>query len=305
MSRRKAFINEVKMKILKTFGALILVAFLAACGQKVEIPPAAVGKIMTKDGYKEGVRETSKFRLDMCMNWCDKLVVLKGGDFAVSEPMELVMPQDKLKMTFRVQMTLSVNPSRYDEVFNRVPPSSTEAGDIDVIDVKSVYNTYAQQIIRAEARENLSRYKISDILSNLDNVNAELSEALSKSISSKTPFQVRFVGLADVNYPPIIVEAQENAAKRREMIEQENAQLEISKVELARELQEEKLRRAIDVEKAQAEAAVNKILADSMTDAYTTYRQLQIMEKLAVSDNKVFVPMGSLNTIAVQNQIGK
>ncbi len=32
---------------------LATAAFLAACGQKVEVPPAHLGKIMTKDGYQE------------------------------------------------------------------------------------------------------------------------------------------------------------------------------------------------------------------------------------------------------------
>lgn len=293
------------MKFFKLIAAAFMVAALAACGERVEIPPAAVGKVMTADGYKEGVRGTSKFRLDPCLTFCDKLVVLRGGDFAVSEPMELVMPHDKLKMTFRVQMTLSINPERYDEVFTRVRTTTSDDPDVDYIEVDTVYKTYAQQIIRAEARENLSRYKISEILSNLDSVNAELSKALTASIAKKTPFQVRFVGLADVNYPPIIVEAQENAAKRREQIEQEEAQLEISKVELARELQEEQLRRAVEVEKANVEAAVNRILAQSMTPAYTTYRQLQIMEKMAESDNKIFVPVGALNSVAGQTLMGR
>lgn len=47
-------------------GFLIAAAVvLAGCGQKVEVPPAHVGKVMTKNGYQEGTIGTSKFRLDL------------------------------------------------------------------------------------------------------------------------------------------------------------------------------------------------------------------------------------------------
>lgn len=36
-------------------------------GEKVEIGPATVGKVMTQSGYREGIIETSRFRLDRCL----------------------------------------------------------------------------------------------------------------------------------------------------------------------------------------------------------------------------------------------
>lgn len=294
------------MKFVK-FAAIITVGLaIVGCGQRVEVPPAHVGKIMSSSGYREQVVETSRFRLPVCMPWqqCERLVLLSSGDVAVQEPMVLLMPKDKLNMTFTLQTTLTVNPKKYDEVFTRVPPSTTDSKQL-LIDRTTVYKTYAQQIIRSEARELLSRYTIAEVLSNLDTINAELQKTLTKSISDKTPFVPRFVGLADVKYPDIIVLAQENAAQRREQIEQENAQLEISKVQLQREFQEQQLRRKVDVEKANAEAQVNHIIAASMSSQYIRYRELGVLDKMADSDNKVFVPIGSLNSIAVQNQIGK
>lgn len=88
------------------------------------------------------------------------------------------------------------------------------------------------------------------------------------------------------------------------MIEQENANLEISKVQLERQLQEQTLQRAIDVERANAEAMVNRILADSITPAYVKYKELEVMSKLAESQNKVFVPTQMLDSLAAQVQLG-
>lgn len=277
---------------------------VAACGQKVEVPAAHVGKIMTKDGYKPEVIPTSKFRLDPCIAYCDELIVLNAADQAVTEPMRLLMPKDKLNMDFVVQATLSVKNENIDNLFSSISPSIKE-NKTQFIPISRVYETYAQQIIRAEAREFLSNYTIEEISSNLEAVNAQLSKKLSESINKRTPFSVRYVGISDLKYPNIITEAQENSAKRTEMIRQENAQLELSKVQLERELQEQKMQRAIDVERAEAEAQVNKIVSSSMTDRYVQYKQLGALELMAKSDNKVFVPMKMLDSVASQVQLGR
>lgn len=291
------------MKFRNALAVSVLALSLAACGSRVEVPPAHVAKVMTKDGYKPDTIGTSKFRLEWCWAYCDKLVLLDASDQAVSEKMELFMPQDKLNMSFDLRLTMIINPQKYEELFARIPP--VDQNGVDYISWAKAYQTYAQQIVRAEAREFLSQFTIAEIASSRESVNSQLSERLTKSINSKTPFQVRYVGLADIQYPKIIVEAQENAAQRREQIQQEEAQLEISKVALERQLQEQRLQRSIDVEKAQAEAEVARIQAKSLTPEYIRYRELQILEKMADSDNKIFVPSSMLDSVAGQVQVGR
>lgn len=285
----------------KSLIAVSVVAALAlgGCGDAVEVPAAHVGKIMTKAGYKEGTIGTSKFRLDPCFAYCDKLILLDVSDRSVSETMELFIPKDKLNMTFDLRMTLSVNPEKYEELYSRMAPNE------DQIQWMAAYQTYARDIVRSEAREFLSQFSIAEIASSRETLNVQLTERLSKSISQRTPFQVRYIGLADLNYPEIIVDAQKKAAERREQIEQEEAQLQISRVQLERQLQEQKMQRAIDVEKAEAEALVNKILGDSITPAYVRYKELSVLQDLANSQNKVFIPTSMLDSVAGQIQIGK
>ena len=291
--------------IRKIFAALVIgmSMILTGCGQKVEIPSATVGKVLTKDGYKPGFIEPSKFRLDPCFAYCDEIVILNVSDQAIQEPMRLFMPKDKLNMDFTLQATLSVSENSYDDLYARITPENENG--VRYIPISKVYQTYAQQIILAEAREFLSQYSINDIASNLEAVNSALSKKLTESINKKTPFRVRYVGLSNLKYPDIIVQAQENAAQRTEQIRQEEAQLELSKVSLERTLQEQRMQRAIDVEKAEAEAQVNKILADSMTDRYVQYRQLQALEEMAKSENKVFIPSKMLDNVAGQVQLGR
>lgn len=288
------------MKKILLATILTATTMISGCfwGEKVEVPPATVGKVMTKNGYNEGVISTSKFRLPKCWAYCDSLVLLSIADQSHMESMDLFMPKDKLVMKFDIRLTLTPNPKQYDSLFDRIPASN------GMIPTAQIYNTYAKQVIRSQAREILSEYSIGEIASNLEKVNVILTEELTQSITAKTPYLVRHIGLAGVKYPEVIVAAQENAAERREQIQQEEAQLEISKVQLTRQLQEQQMKRKIEVEKAKAEAEVNKILADSVTKEYIKYHELQIMYDIAQSENKVFVPSGMLNSMAAQVAVG-
>jgi len=296
----------MKKTMLKLFAVMAVTLAMVGCGQVVEVGPAQVAKVMSQSGYKANIIPTSKFRLDMCWAYCDKLVVLDASDRSFKESMDLFMPQDKLLMTFEIRATMSLASKDFEQVFNKVQPAPMgDSKRMYMIPLEKVYMTYARDIIRAEAREFLSQYTIAEIASSREAINAQLSERLSKSIAERTPFMVRYIGIADLAYPTIIVKAQENAAERREMINQEAAQLEISKVQLDRKLQEQTMLRKIDVEKAEAEAQVNKIMGESMTPEYKVYKSFQVMEAMANSSNKVFMPAEMISTVAGQMLLGK
>lgn len=254
------------VKIL-TIGAMALA--LTACGERVEIGPGEVGKISGANGYKEGVLSTSKFRLDACMSQCDRLVTLNVGDSAITESMEIFMPQDKLKMKISVQTNLSImDMKKVDPLFSRLPAKEL-SGYTSQIDRDAVYKMYARQIILTESREYLSQFTIAEVASSLDKINSELRERLTKKIQENSPFNVRYAGITNVEYPSIITEAQENAARRREEIAQEEAKLEVSRVTLERELSEAQLQRRIDVEKAEAEAQTDRLRAAAAANPTT------------------------------------
>ena len=296
----------MKKTMLKLFAVMAVTLAMVGCGQLVEVGPAQVAKVMSQSGYKANIIPTSKFRLDMCWSYCDKLVVLDASDRSFKESMDLFMPKDKLLMAFEIRATMSLASKDFEQVFNKVQPAPMGNSDhMYMIPLEKVYMTYARDIIRAEAREFLSQYTIAEIASSREAINAQLSERLSKSIAERTPFMVRYIGIADLAYPTIIVKAQENAAERREMINQEAAQLEISKVQLDRKLQEQTMLRKIDVEKAEAEAQVNKIMGESMTEEYKVYKSFQVMEAMANSSNKVFMPAEMISTVAGQMLLGK
>lgn len=261
-------------KYKNILAATAVALLLTACGQKVEVPPAHVGKIMTKDGYQETLIPTSKFRLGKCWAYCDRLVLLDVSDQAYQEALSIFIPEDKLNLDVTIRATLSINPKKTAELFNAIAP--TEVSDfVSTIANEQVYRTYASQIIQAEVREYLSKLSISEIASSNEKINADLRAQLGKAIEALTPFSVRFVGITNLKYPKIITDAQESAAERREAIQKEEAQLAISKAQLERELQEARLQRAIDKEKAETEAMSQSVLAQSVDARVLQLRKLE------------------------------
>lgn len=292
-------------RILKLAAASAAMVVLAGCvGERVEVPPVNVGKIMDTGGYQEGIKSPSTFRLDSCfISACQKLVLLDVSDFEESETYSLFMPQDKLELTYTLGVTIAPKPSSRDELFGMLSPQRLDEHTMQ-IPVRKGYDTYVKPVIARESRNFLSEYSIMEIASNRQEIANALTAHLKESISENTPFYAKMVNLADTKFPDIITNAQEQAAERRERIQQVEAEREVNRVELEKKLEEAEAKRAISVENAEAEAEVNRIMAESMTPEYVQYRRLQALEAIANSDNTKFVPTDLLNGLAGEVMIG-
>lgn len=271
----------MKVRNMMKAAALALAAtMMVGCGEKVEIPPGFVGKMLTKDGYQEGLIPTSNPRLPFCVNYCDRMVIMDNTDKSYVEPMEIFIPADKLNIKVDLRATLAVDPMRAEPLFNKLP-QVTQGDRLSIISGESIYNTYGRQVLQAEVRSYLTKYSISEIASNGEKINSDIQLILSKIMGERTPFVVRYAGLTNIKYPSIITDAQENSAKRREMIAQEEASLSVSKVKLDRELQEAKLNRAIEKEKAETEAQAQLVLAAAVDPRALRIKELEIQKILA------------------------
>lgn len=266
------------MNIRNMIGGLVIgsmALLMVGCGERVEVPPGFVGKIMTKDGYQEGLISTSKLRLSPCLNYCDRMVLMDNTDKSYVEPMQIFIPGDKLNIQVELRATLAINPQKADPLYNKLP-QITQGDQLSLISGESIYNTYAKQILQAEVRAYLTKYTISEIASNNEKINSDIQVLLQKVMGERTPFIVRYAGLTNIQYPKIITDAQENSAKRREMVAQEEAQLEVSTVQLQRELQEAKLQRQIEKEKAETEAVKQQTVAAASSPTAIRLLELEI-----------------------------
>lgn len=262
--------------VAKASALALAAALMVGCGQKVEVPPGHVGKVMTKDGYQEGLVSSSKIRLPYCFSYCDKMVILDATDKSYTESMEIFIPGDKLNINVDVRATLAVDPQKAESLFNKLPQVPGASSQESLITSDSIYQTYGRQVLLAEVRAYLTQYDIAKISSNIEKINADIQQLLMKKMGERTPFRVNYAGLTNIKFPPIITKAQENAAERREAIAQEEAQLEVSKVQLERELKEAQLQREIEKEKAETKAIEQRTLAESVDPRALRLLELEI-----------------------------
>lgn len=273
---------------MKKFLAMLAVMFtVTACGERVEVKPAHVGKILTKHGYQEGFVDPSQFRLELCFAYCDKLITLQTSDAGVRESMQLFMPKDQLNMKFDVRATVRIarNSDVIDKIFDRVP-----AGNDDHISLGEVYTTYAEQKFRSVTRSVLAAYSINTIAANREAVESQLRAKLGEALS-ETPIQLVNLGLADVQFPEVITRAKELAKEREVAIEQAKAEKLVSLEKAQAELELARKDRLVRLEKAKTIKEENELTARSVTPKYLEYKRLEVLEEIAKNGNQVYIPM--------------
>ena len=274
--------------------------FVTACGTQVSVEPAEVGKILGKNGFKPDIIPPSKFRLDPCLFYCDKLIVLEVSDKPLLEQFpSLFMPKDKLKLAVEVRGTYSIpnDKKSINMIFDRIPATGGK------IKAETVYETYGKQAIRGIVRSELVKYSIAEILENRDALSVSIHQAINEKLkNTNTPLIVSRFELAKILPPEVIVKAQEAAKEREIAIQQEEANARVAMVKAERDLEIAKKQRLVERERALAIAEQNKIAAKSVTPELLKYRQLEVFEKVmpevAKYGNLIIIPidMKSLDT---------
>ena len=294
-------------KFLKISAVIAAALMLSGCfGERVQVPPAYVGKILSKDGFQPGLIKPSQFRLPICFLYCDRLIVVESSDFGQVERFRkdhaLYMPKSELAMPFDVRGTFAVrnDDKALQAVFDRVPADyrgrKLRGLVHGFIGKERIYEIYARPIIRDVVRRVVSQYSIEQVASSRAAINAELNREITAALV-KTPLKVLRFGLADVRFPKVILDQKETAARRRIAIQQEEAEKQIRLVKLQADLEAARAERQIRRERAQAVLEENRIYAESVSDRYLAYRRLEVLEKLAGSANTKWVPFQALGSV--------
>ena len=287
---------------LLVVGTLALIggslAYSAFWGERVEVPPAHKGKVLTRNGFKPETVPPSKFRLDACWTYCDRLVIAEMSDTGMKETFRLFMPKDQLNMAFDIRFTMSLRDEEttVDTIFARIPD---DGGKIPAL---KVYKTYGQPVLREVIRTTVAKYSINEVASSREKLNAEIYAAVRKHLKG-TPISVTRLAFADIQFPKVIVEAKIAAAKRRAEIQQAEADKQVILVQTQTQLEQAKANRAVRREKALAAKEENEIAAASVTPAYLQYKQLEVLSRLAENPNAVFVPFDALGTVGLSQRV--
>jgi len=290
-----------KVMIMCIFMAMVM--FLVSCGKKVEVPPAHVGKRSTANGLQEKVIPPSKFRLAFV--WPgqvgDSLILCQASDYAKKETMKIYMPKDKLNLDIvevRGTYAISSDAANVNKIFDRITALKRE-DRLYFISIAQVYATYAEPIIRETTRTILTAYKIDYVMQNREAVSAELWTAIKLKLAG-TPITPLYVGLADLQPPEVVINAQIKAKEREIAItEADNDKLVRLKIaegdlEVANKQQE------VDLKEAETQVLVAQKMDEGVSEAFVIQRALKALTVLVKSNNKVFfLPMEAMTNPAI------
>lgn len=280
------------MKSFKFLSAFAALAMVVACGRPVEIPPGYVAKLNTASGLQEEIIQPSKLRLEAWCSTCSNLIMLETSDRKVSEKMQIFIPSDQLNVTVNVVATMAIDnkPTTVNPVFARIPSVGkplkviSETGTVSerddrvsIISFDRVYTTYGEQVILETTRSVLTKYTINQIMENRESISAELHKKVQEKLKG-TPLSVLSFGLADVQFPDIIVRAKERSAEREAAIAEAENRKAIS-------LKEQE----IQLIEAETQMLVDKKLAEGASKAFVTQRWLAIWEKMAGNEQKTVI----------------
>jgi regulator of protease activity HflC (stomatin/prohibitin superfamily) len=280
-----------KMKnTLKTLLILTpILLMLGGCGSRVEVPPAHIGKVLTKEGFQDGIIQPSSLRLPWDRIYPPKLTLVETSDNPIEEKkMQVFIPQDKLNLTVDIRgvYTISSKEENVNKIFDKVKLKE-EGGRIMSVSAPQVYKIYAEQVIRASARTVLTQYDITHIMENRESISNELFENIQTKLKD-SPISISRMEFADIQPPQVIVSAQEKAKEREIEIQKAEADKQISLARAEADLEVARKQQEVDLLEAETQVLVNKKLAEGVTEAFVTQRGLKILEAMVRADNKVF-----------------
>lgn len=287
-------IKRLKLPAVLVAASLVL----AGChpwGERVEVPPASVGMVLSANGFQGDIIPPSRFRLAGCWRLCDKLVVIEAGDIGKVEAMDVLMPQDNLFLGLDVRFTLAMSENRSEiaRVFDRVVPRRLESGHFGVT-IEDVYRIYGEAVVRNVVRSTLSELTIAEVQNNQAAVSEKLRRAVSDALA-RTPLEVRQFGMADIRFPSVVRAAMEATQERRIAIERAEAEAQVQIREAQARLEVARAEREADLLEARTIAEANTILAEGVTPELLQYRRWQVIERMTQNRNVIFFPVEMLD----------
>lgn len=282
------------MKLVKTLVVGVMMLALQACSIDT-VPPAHKGKILSGSGYSENVLESGKYY----PWWWESIVLLDTSTQIFSERIN-VKSQDQLDVPFTVNFRTRISGS--DKVINGM------FNDIKhenyMISLTQVYNVYGRNVVTNASRSVMGKYKATEIAVNFDKINSEIQKEVTSRMDN-SPLEVSDVTLADVAYPTLITEAVEKQHERELAIKTEQNEQAIRMVKKENEMKLAEADYEIRMVNAKAIRDENKITAEGLNPTLLQYRNLEVLEKMAASDNKVFIPYSAMKEVGVSNTMYK
>lgn len=290
------------MKYLQII-ALVIVAMVASgCTDYRTVPPAHVGKILGKDGYKKGpLLQPGNHDIGWERRISNNLVLVDLSINTFAEPMEMVLA-DKQKLNFDVKIKTRINredQAILDGMFNIIQP-----GPNATITLAMVYQKYGRDLVRVVAREVVGPYSLEEIQTNYALISKQIDAKLAEKFKS-TPLRLEIASLGKIKFPDSYTKAVEEEKKQKLQVEinknKEEAKRKLFEEEEKTVLVEQRVRLA----KAETLRLENLKTKEGLSPLLLEYEKLQLdRERIAVDKvmaenikdgkgaNTIYYPMG-------------
>jgi regulator of protease activity HflC (stomatin/prohibitin superfamily) len=283
-------------RIFGLFVATFVIMSLTGCGEVVS--PGYKAKMLSSDGFSGDILEPGRHSVW----WREELVVLETSTQTMSIPLTVKMA-DELELKFNINFRTRVNgkDTVLNTVFNDIKPIQEE-GRHKTISLNQVFAVYGRDVVSNVSRSVVSKYKVSDVSKNYDQINKQLQSQLLEAMKNN-PLEVSNVTLADVSWPEIITKAIESQQERELAIKTEQNQQDIEMVKRTNALRLAQADREIELTKARTLRDQNAITNEGLSDKLIAYKALEVQAMMAENKAAVFVPYEAFGSSGLSNRI--
>jgi hypothetical protein len=272
--------------------------FLSGC-DRVTVPPAAKGKIMSTGGYSADVKETGRYWLI----GSERMVILDTSTQTYHEAMAVKMADEQtLKFDVSFRTRIYGNDKVISSMFNDIRPTDTDNNNVMEVNLQSVYGVYGRAIVQNAARSVISKYRTEEVANNFDKITEDMQKLLTVRMKD-TPLEVSNITLGNLNYPEVITAAIEKQAERELAIKTEQNNQAVQMVKKTNELKLAQANYDIRMTNAKALKDENAMTAAGLSPMLLEYRKLEVMEKMTDNKNAVFVPFDAMSQPGFSNRV--
>jgi hypothetical protein len=285
-------------KYIMLLVAIIGMMSLTGCNYET-VPQGTKGKVLDRSGFNPEVYNPSRVNT----GWHGHLILVETVTHTVNEKVTVRMKDDmNLVVQVRFQLRMGEREESLNAVFNDIKPA-----DDKLITLGQVYNVYGKMLVNKITREVLSQYNIGDVNDNFNHISADIYKRTLNAFKP-TPLIITDVALGKLDYPQVIDDAIEAAAKRELEIKQAEADVQVRLTELKGKEQVAKGEYRIKMQEAKRIRDYNAMIAKGITPELLELRKLEVQQSLvqAIGDGDattIFVPYSALGTTGLENRI--
>ena len=281
--------------ILKLLAVAVFAVLMTGCGRVV--PPGTTilltkangtSEVKTEGVYYQVGRTRAYFIDQKLKSYPKDLKILCADEINMDVSVKWVGRFDATKETI-------------DTIKRLVPSRQVNSGDRVGFELSldQFFATTMEDMLSSITRGIVSQYKTDDIRENREKIREEIKKSMVARLKElKYPVKTTDILITNIDYPESVKKTRERI-KQAELKDQENAA--IAKAEVAKAKRDAELaaeRGKARLVEAEADAAANRVRAESLTPEILLVKQLEMLGELAKgpNNNSIVIPFDAMKS---------